>query len=213
MKTEGSETTSDHNGAVYWSLSPDHRYINKILKASGFFKETSIMPTTNQLLSSSPLISPDIFHALEETEDPYEEANGELIEKNDVIKPNQKVERKIVFDAVNGMLVRKITSDRLFSLGSKRMSTGGLIKEVYLEMDYLCRMPYSNLDDEDDASIRLLAADMKYQSDEWTDQSGDVPALVLDIERLIFKDLINEVVTGEVVGLPEWPKRHCRQLF
>ncbi|KAL0431775.1 UNVERIFIED_CONTAM: protein LONGIFOLIA 1 [Sesamum radiatum] len=93
------------------------------------------------------------------------------------------------------------------------MSSQGLMREVYLEMDQLCNISYSNLDDEDDGLVRLLAADMKNQSEDWTDYSGELPALVLDIERLIFKDLINEVVTGEVMGLHEWSKRHCRQLF
>ncbi|KAI3462875.1 hypothetical protein Pfo_019538 [Paulownia fortunei] len=211
LKTGPNETAANHNEYIYGSLNPDHRYINKILLASGLLKDTSINPTA--FLSSCHLINPDMFHALEETEDPMEEANGDLIEKNDWMKLNKKIQRRIVFDMVNEMLVRKISSGGLFTLGRKRMTAQGLMKELYLEMDHLRRLPYCNLDNGEDGTIRLLTADMKYESDDWTDYSGEVPALVFDIERLIFKDLINEVVTGEVVGLQDWPKKHCRQLF
>ncbi|KAL8038528.1 hypothetical protein ABFX02_11G113600 [Erythranthe guttata] len=210
-KYEKNETAVNHNGPVYWSLDPSHGYINKILQASKLLEDTT--PTANQLLSSCPLINPDVFHALEETEDPLEEANGEFTEKNNQIKLNQKIDRKIVFDAVNEMLVRKITSGRFFTLGRERVGMKELVKEVYSEMDNLCRMPYCNVDDNDDGSIGLVTADMKYRSDEWTDRSCEFSGLVLDIERQIFKDLINEVVIGEVMSLSDWPKRHSRQLF
>ncbi|KAL7135649.1 hypothetical protein ABFS83_11G112300 [Erythranthe nasuta] len=206
-KYEKNETAVNHNGPVYWSLDPSHRYINKILQASKLLEGT--IPTANQLLSSCPLINPDLFHALEETE----EANREFTEKNNRIKSNQKIDRKIVFDAVNEMLVHKITSGRFFTLGRERVGVKELVKEVYSEMDNLCRMPYCNVYDKDDGSIGLVTADMKYRSDEWTDRSCEVSGLVLDIERQIFKDLINEVVIGEVMSLSDWPKRHSRQLF
>ncbi|KAK4426252.1 protein LONGIFOLIA 1 [Sesamum alatum] len=211
-KSEPGEAAANHDESVYQSLNQGQRYINKILVASGLLKETSIMPTVDQLLSCH-LIDPNIFHALEEKEDLMEEPTGEFIEKNDQMKLNQKIQKKIIFDMLNEILVRKFTSGGLFTLGRKRMSSQRLMKEVYLEMDQLCNISNSNLDDEDDGLVRLLTADMKNQSDDWTDYSGELPALVLDVERLIFKDLINEVVTGEVMGLHDWPKRHCRQLF
>ncbi|KAK4409822.1 protein LONGIFOLIA 2 [Sesamum angolense] len=210
-KTKPSEAAANHNESVDQSLNPGKRYINKILLASGILKDTGTIPTVDQLLSCH-LIDPDIFHALEEKEDRIAGPTGALNEKNDQMKLNQKIQKKIIFDTLNEILVRKFTSGGLFTLGWKSMSSQGFMK-VYLEMDQLCNISYSNLDDEDDGLVKLLAADMKNQSEDWTNYSGELPALVLDIERLIFKDLINEVVTGEVMGLHEWSKRHCRQLF
>ncbi|KAL2252370.1 UNVERIFIED_CONTAM: Protein LONGIFOLIA 1 [Sesamum indicum] len=212
LKTKPSEAAANYNESVDQSLNPGQRYINKILLASGLLKDTGIIPAVDQLLSCH-LIDPDIFHAVEEKEDRIEEPTGEFDEKNDQMKLNQKIQKKIIFDTLNEILVRKFTSGGLFTLGWKKMSSQGLMKEVYLEMDQLCNISSSNLDDEDDGFVRLLASDMKNQSEDWTDYSGELPALVLDIERLIFKDLINEVVTGEVMDLQEWSKRHCRQLF
>ncbi|KAL6499156.1 protein of unknown function (DUF4378) [Orobanche hederae] len=206
LKTEPSQMNQGES--VKWSLVPDQRYINKILSASRLFKDACIMPTSNQLISSR-LINPNIFHALEE----IEEINGEQAEKNSRKELNQKMQRRIVFDTVNEILVRKITTYGAYTLGRKRMSSEGLVKELYLEMDHLCGMPYGDPDDEDVGSIRLLTADMKYPSEDWTNHNSEVPVVVLEIERLIFKDLINEVVTGEVEGLHDWPKKHFRQLF
>ncbi|KAL0450455.1 UNVERIFIED_CONTAM: protein LONGIFOLIA 1 [Sesamum latifolium] len=213
LNAEPDEIAEIDNALVYGSLNPDHRYINKILMTSGLLKDSSFISTTDQILSSRHLINPDMFYVLEQTEESMEGVNGEAIEKNNRMELDKKIQRKIIFDMVDEILVSKITSGRLFAAGKKRTNRQGLLKEVYLEIDRLCRIPESTLDDEVDEINRLLTADMKYQSEGWTDYSGETPALALDIERLIFKDLINEVVTGEVMGYNDLPKRHCRQLF
>lgn len=212
LNTTPDETSADQNALVYGSLNQDHRYINKILLTSGLLKDTSFISTSDQLLSSRHLINPDMFHVLEQTEEITEQVY-EVTGKSERTKSNKKIQRKIIFDMVDEILVRKITSGRLFTMVKKRTSPQGLLKEVYLEMHRLCTIPDCTIDDEEDEMIRLLAADMEHQSEDWVDYSGEVPALVLDIERLIFKDLINEVVTGEFTDLHDWPNRHCRKLF
>ncbi|KAL3636547.1 longifolia [Castilleja foliolosa] len=193
------KTAINHNESEHRGLIPDQEYINKILVASGLFKDKHILPTANLT------INPGIFPALEE----IKKETRALIKKNEL---NQRMQRQIVFDSANEILVHKITN-----VGrGKRISLQGIMREFYLEMDYLCGTAYRNFDDdEDDGSIRLITTDMKYRSDEWADYSGEVPAMVLEIERLIFKDLINEVVKlkSQVEGLRDWPKKHCRQLF
>ncbi|KAG8384604.1 hypothetical protein BUALT_Bualt04G0135100 [Buddleja alternifolia] len=213
LQTEPDETAANHHALAYGSLNPDQRYVNKILLTTGLLKDSSFISTTDQLLSSCHLINPDIFNVLEQTEEIMEAANGKFIEKNNSVKSNKKIQRKIIFDMVNEILVQKISSGRLFTVGKKRTNPHELLKEVYLEMDRVQGIAHSNLDDEDDETVRLLAADMMYQAEDWAEYSGEIPALVLDLERLIFKDLINEVVTGELMGLHDWPKKHCRQLF
>ncbi|KAL3844594.1 hypothetical protein ACJIZ3_001997 [Penstemon smallii] len=213
LNSKLDETAANHNATAYGSLKPDHRYVNKILLTSGLLKDASFISTADQLVSSCHLINPEIFHVLEQTESIMEDANGKLTGKNDWKKLNEKIQRKLVFDLVNEILVHKITPDRLFTVGKRRMSPQRLLKEVYLKIDNVNRMLPCNLDEEEDGMTRLLNADMMYQSEDWADYSGEVPALVLDIERLIFKDLINEVVTSQVMCLNDWPKRHCRQLF
>ncbi|KAL3624071.1 protein of unknown function (DUF4378) [Castilleja foliolosa] len=200
--TEPDSTYVDYN--VVLSHNPDHRYINKILLTSGLLNDPNFISTTDQHLSSCHLINPDMFHVLEQTE--------QITGKSDRIQLKNKSQRKLIFDMVDEILVRTVTSGRLFTSVIKNTSPQGLLKKVYLEMDRACMIQERNLEDEDDEMIRLLTADMMYQ-DDWVDYNGEVPALVLDIERLIFKELINEVITGEVTCLNDGPLRHCRKLF
>lgn len=201
LRKEPDGTAANHNE----SLNPAYRYINKILLTSGLLKDSSFISTTDKLFSSPHLINPDMFHVLEQTEDIREAVNGAVVEKSDELKLDKRIQRKMIFDLVDEILVRKITSSRLSTEGKKQTSPQGLLKEVHLEMDRLSRIP--------DCNLELLTADMKHQSEDWVDYSGEVPALVLDIERLIFKDLINEVIQGEIMDARDWPKRHCRKLF
>ncbi|KAG6398396.1 hypothetical protein SASPL_139856 [Salvia splendens] len=194
------------------SLNPDYRYINKILLTSGLLKDSSIISTTEKLFSSHHLINPDMFHVLEQTEDIREAVNGAVIEKNDKLNLDKRIQRKMIFDLVDEILVHKITSSRLYTVEKKWASPQGLLKEVHLEMDRLCRISDCDLEEEDEMT-RLLNADMMHNSEDWVDYRGEVPALVLDIERQIFKDLINEVITGDAMDVSDWPKRHYRKLF
>ena len=50
---------------------------------------------------------------------------------------------------------------------------------------------------------------LKHHQAIWTNCCNEMPNIVLDVERLIFKDLITEVVRGEVAN---HPGTHCRQL-
>lgn len=197
LKKEDDVAAADHNE----SLNADYRYINKILLTSGLLKDPSFISTSEKLFTSQRLINPDIFHVLEQTEG-----------KNDKLQSDKRIQRKMIFDLVDEILVRKITSSRLYTAEKKRALPQRLLKEVHLEMDRLCKISDCNLEEEDDMT-KLLTADITCKSEDWVDYSAEVPALVLDIERQIFKDLINEVITGEVIDACDRPKRHCRKLF
>lgn len=217
MKISGHELTllnnePDRTAANYdGNLTLDHRYINKILLTSGLLKESSFISATEQPVLSH-LINPDMFDVLEQTEEIREAIKGGVAEKNVKMKLNNRIQRKIVFDMVDEILVHKVTTGGLFTAGKKGTSPQGLLKEVYLELDRVCKIPDCNLDEEDEM-IRLLTADMMRQSEDWVSCSSEVPALVLDIERLIFKDLINDLITGEITDHQNLSKRHCRKLF
>ncbi|MFS7929703.1 putative protein LONGIFOLIA [Helianthus anomalus] len=65
-----------------------------------------------------------------------------------------------------------------------------------------------------DEVTNILNVDVNKRSQDWDEHCHQVPGVVLDIERLIFKDLISEVVNFEVTCLQDWPVRpHCRRLF
>lgn len=181
--------------------SPDHKYITVILLVSGLLKDISQVSTAIQVHSSGHLINPDLFHVLEETEQNTMFANEELNKQSIAsLKYDQKIHRKVVFDTVNEILVSKLASEGPFMQRKITRTGQELLREIYSEVDRLQARTDCSLDDVD-GIVSILNADMMQQSDDWEDNQSEIPALVLDIERLIFKDLITEIISTETRGL------------
>ncbi|TMW80830.1 hypothetical protein EJD97_014648, partial [Solanum chilense] len=68
-------------------------------------------------------------------------------------------------------------------------------------------------DSEEDDLISILNADLRHQSEDWTNGDSEIPSLILDVERLIYKDLITEIISDEAREQQIRTRRHCRQLF
>ncbi|KAL3526600.1 hypothetical protein ACH5RR_011256 [Cinchona calisaya] len=201
LSTIPNEASTYQIASLCKTPSPDHKYITKILLASGLLKDISHVSTAIQLHSSGHLINPDLFHVLEQTEQNTMSANEELKKQSVVpLKYDQKIHRKVLFDTVNEILLLKLAPEGPF-MQRKRARTGQeLLRDLYSEVDSLQAKTDCSLDDID-GFISILNADMMQQPDNWEDYQSKIPAVVLDIERLIFKDLITEVITAESIGL------------
>ncbi|XP_073057814.1 protein LONGIFOLIA 1-like [Primulina eburnea] len=213
LKRESEEFAQNQNEKGYGCPNPNQRYVGKILHTSGLLKGANFIPMAGQFLSSRHVINPDMFSVLEQMEETMPSTNKEFTEKNSQMLLNQKIERKIVFDMVNEILVQKVAPDKTFTVGRKRISPAVLVKEISQEMERLCRMPDNNFDEKDDGLKRILTRDMMNQSEDWAEYSGGIPALVLDIERQIFKDLVNEAVSVDHAVVHDQVKKHRKQLF
>lgn len=192
------------------STNVDYRYVSEILSASGFLQDQDSAIRIVQLHPANNLIKPELFHILEKT-------NNECLKNNPRYKSNNTIRRKMIFDCVNDILLQKlVVSSGLWT----RRRCGGLVnrekllKELWSEIDNLHSSSERCLHDEDDEVKNLVSADVNKNLEDWDKCSSEVPGLVLDVERLIFKDLINEVVhAAEVATLQDRPTRYCRQLF
>ncbi|KAH1038440.1 hypothetical protein J1N35_040183 [Gossypium stocksii] len=69
----------------------------------------------------------------------------------------------------------------------------------------------SNIEDKNLNSI--VCGDLMLGSMDWTEFKSEIPWIALDVERLIFKDLICEVISSEVTNLQQQHRGHCRRLF
>ncbi|XP_048327926.2 protein LONGIFOLIA 1 [Ziziphus jujuba] len=206
----------------YDSTNPDHIYILDILSASGLLRNLDLGLTNIQSQPSDKLINPSLFLELEQIKESTqilcnEEASKTLLQPI----PVQKTKRKLVFDVVNEIVVRKLVVQDSFKqwfspekLGGRKPRGQQLLRELCSEVDRLqSNNSNRNQDDEDDNLGSILCEDMMHWLLNWTECSSEIPALVLDIERLIFKDLITEVVSGDAAGLQGHTGGHRRQLF
>ncbi|PON46218.1 Protein LONGIFOLIA [Parasponia andersonii] len=202
------------------STNPEHIYISDILSASNLLRKLESGWMNIQFHSSDHLINPNLLFALEQlkgrTRLLQDEQENEMIP---LLKSDKKVQRKLVFDVVNEILVRKFVVTDSFTqwlspdkLTGKKPRGEKLLKELCSEIDQLQGNNLSSsLDDDGFGSI--ISEDMTRWPMNLTEYVREIPVVVLDVERLIFKDLITEILSVEAAVVQGRSGGHCRQLF
>ncbi|KAJ1382323.1 DUF3741-associated sequence motif [Sesbania bispinosa] len=197
------------------SKDPDHKYISEILLASGLLTG----PSSSQAFHSSGyLINPMLFLALEQIRTNKMHFNIEHSAMK-IAKMNnpEQMQRKLIFDVVNDVLVQKLILESSSTLWYQPNQPAGRKLEGQQLLDELCteidKLQHKNrnisLANEDENLESLLWEDLMQHPTICTEYNSEIPNIVLDIERLIFKDLITEVVRGEVANNSG---KHCRKL-
>ncbi|KAM0058276.1 putative protein LONGIFOLIA [Helianthus debilis subsp. tardiflorus] len=190
--TNDEATTNPHE---------DQIYIKEILLASGFINNLDCATTIVHLHPTASLINPELFNILEKTKE--------------CTSKSKKIERKMIFDTINDILAQKVARSASSGLWTSKKTLGflngeKLVEELCLEIHNL---QTNKASDPYDEVINIVSEDVNNKSEDWDHNCNEIPALVLDIERLIFKDLISEIVNAEVSGSQERHARHRRQLF
>ncbi|KAL9337726.1 hypothetical protein Peur_069495 [Populus x canadensis] len=224
LNSTHDESSTDYIASLCENTNPDHRYISEILLASGLLlRDLSSGLSAFQLHPSGHPINPELFFVLEQTK------ASNLVSKEECSpgksfhsKPNpEKFHRKLIFDAVNEILVKKLAlvepspepwlkSDKL---AKKTLSAQKLLKELCSEMEQLLVKKSECSLEEEDGLKGILCYDVMHRSERWIDFHSDTSGVVLDVERLVFKDLVDEIVIGEAAGIRTKPGRSRRQLF
>ncbi|KAG6584402.1 Protein LONGIFOLIA 1, partial [Cucurbita argyrosperma subsp. sororia] len=224
LNSHYDEAKTDYIASLCENTDPDNRYISEILLASGLLlRDLGSGLATFQLHPSGHPINPELFFVLEQTK------TGSLLRKDDCSShkvtdsklSQEKAHRKLIFDVVNEFLARKLsvvaastepwTTSR--KLATKTLSAQKLLKELCSEIEQLqTKKPECNFEDEDDGLKNILKEDVMQRSESWTDFYGDISNVVLDAERLIFKDLVDEIVYVGAAHLRAKSGRR-RQLF
>ncbi|KAG2313278.1 hypothetical protein Bca4012_027853 [Brassica carinata] len=214
LNSTHDEANQDYIASLCETPDPntDHRYISEILLASGLLlRDLGSGLTTFQLHPSGHPINPELFFVLEQTKG---SSNTHLLlhKEESKVMNKEKLNRKLVFDTVNELLVEKLasveatTNPLMKSSAKKAMSAQQLLKELCSEIESLQRQATKRsenflLEEEDDFLKSILAEDVMIRSGNWVDFSGEISGLVLDVERLVFKDLVNEIVHAETSRL------------
>lgn len=218
-----SELNSDDSKSITRPLHKEANlekaYVAEILLASGFINNLNFINLSCHGHQLKEAINPKLFFILEQTT-----ASRFLSDS----KPNRaantrthdKHQRKLMFDAVNEIMSQKLA---VTGFGShlqpiSRRSTGlktgqQLLQEICKEINQL-QLNSSNqsLDDEDDFLTTIIEKDLTHRSGNWTDISSETSSLVLDIERLVFKDLIVELIHDETSHAQAENQQHSSNL-
>ncbi|CAJ1944207.1 unnamed protein product [Sphenostylis stenocarpa] len=210
LNSSHDETRIDYIASLCENTNSDHRYIAEILLASGLLlRALSSELLTFQHHSSGHPINPELFLVLEQTK------LSSLVSKEEssfgkvaYMKLNiEKWHRKLIFDTVNEILGTKLGSSlepwlKPNGLPMKFVTAQKLLKELCFEIQELQYVkPDCGIKDEGDGLKSMLWADVMCHSENWRGFPGQLPGVVLDVERQIFKDLLDEFVIGEVASL------------
>ncbi|ESQ41535.1 hypothetical protein EUTSA_v10012598mg [Eutrema salsugineum] len=205
----------------------DDKYISEILLASGLLRDIDYSMISIQLHQAHLPINPSLFFVLEQNktsnlslQDDKHKARG--FGQQQTANLIDRSRRKLVFDTINEILARRfaaegctkqpsmISSIRPLRTTEKSSRGKELLQTLCSEIDQLQDKAKCILDEDDED---LIWEDLQSQGMNWKEIEGETPGLVLDIERLIFKDLISEVVTSEVAAFPKMLSGQPGQLF
>ncbi|XP_076881522.1 protein LONGIFOLIA 1-like [Bidens hawaiensis] len=220
LNSTHDEAHTDYIASLCENTKPDDRYISEILLASGLLlRDLGSNLTTFQFHSSGHPINPELFLVLEQTK--FSNVSKQEPDTPEKIIKKEKFHRKLIFDAVNeilaGKLALSVPFQKSFKLTKRTLNAQKLLRELCSEIEQLQvkkKKEDIGLDDEDDGLKSVLWEEVLNRAERWTNYDGELPVLALEVERLIFKDLVNEVILGEAAdGRRIKPGRRCRQLF
>ncbi|GJU08585.1 longifolia 1-like protein [Tanacetum coccineum] len=209
LNSTHDEAHTDYIASLSENTKPDDRYISEILLASGLLlRDLGSSLTTFQFHSSGHPINPELFLVLEQTKfsnlPKQEPSNKKLLNK-------EKFHRKLIFDTVNEVLAKKLAlvvpSLESFSSKSFKGSMYGDTRATTSEE----KKEDVSLDEEDDGLKTILWEEVLNRAKSWTDYDGELHVITLEVERLIFKDLVNEVVLGEASHGERIQLERCRR--
>ncbi|PKU86010.1 Protein LONGIFOLIA 1 [Dendrobium catenatum] len=179
-------------------------------------ESSNLMPI--QLQPTGHPINPDLFLVLEQTKS-SQVSKSKIINGSTSLHCNfdiEKLHRKLVFDVVNEVLVQKLEHPMILparKLQGRLPSGQQLLKQLCSEIDQLHTEAFKS-EDPDDDEYNILGEEILQQLPvDWNDYRREFPCIVLDIERSIFKDMIDELVCGEASSLKYKSSRRHRQLF
>ncbi|KAJ8752289.1 hypothetical protein K2173_003925 [Erythroxylum novogranatense] len=209
LNSTHDEASTDYIASLCENTNPDHRYISEILLASGLLlKDIGSELTTFQLHTSGYPINPELFFVLEQTKSSSmvwkeEYSPGKTMNSK---RSLEKSHRQLIFDAVNEILLKKLAlvgstldpwlkSDKLTK---QTPSAQKLLKELCSEIELLqLKKSEISVAKEEDGLKGILMDDVVHRWESWTDCGSQIPGLVLDVERLMFKDLVDEIVRAK----------------
>ncbi|KAL5197083.1 hypothetical protein ABZP36_000595 [Zizania latifolia] len=183
----------------------DHQYIYEILLTSGLLhKELSFAAMPGQVWPSSCPINPELFLILEQTKPDFASATQTVTKSSNA--NSEKLHRKLVFDLVNEILAQKMSihssaSQSAKLLRSSKITGWRLFKDLCTEVDRLqSESSMLKCSEEDEDESMCLVEDALNGREDWRSFGSELQSMVLDIERSIYKELIDEVICGEATG-------------
>lgn len=195
------------------TANKDHQYIYEILLVSGLLhKEHSIAVLPGQLQPSNYPINPELFLILEQTKPDLVSAFQTVSGAKKSCKPyTGRLHRRLVFDLVNETIAQKMSICRsgrqtVKFLQSRKLSGWQLFRDLCTEVDRLIKCS-----EEEENENMIVDENTVNGTKDWMSFDTVLHGMVWEIERSIFKGLIDEVIGGETTEKMQFVQRKLQR--
>lgn len=189
----------DYIALLCETSNEDHKYISEILLRSGILLLQDL--STFQFRDSYP-INPELYSVLEHKKS-SQLPHAKLLKHG-------KMHRKLIFDLVNDILAEKFRVEPWLKqhqhdkLVKESPNAQKLLKELIIEIEGLqiTRNPNCGIEDEDDGGLRrILCEEVMKEEGKWKEYWSESGNVISEVENLVLKELVDEIVNGEICAL------------
>jgi hypothetical protein len=201
----GTDLPSNSHGICLWDKDEEREYVRDILVASG---------VTDYCLQWTGGYIMDLTHFgdLESNQRHQQQPsntkeNDAHYERLQTCSEKEALGRQVLFDATNEILVQKLDPVKFIplpwigrdqpQLQQKPARQHQLVQEIWDELQHV---PCVQSEDVNDTLYTILLKDLHKTAKQWTGMDGELGEISLEVERMIVKELIEEIVKDLASG-------------
>ncbi|KAK5783203.1 Tip elongation aberrant 1 [Gossypium arboreum] len=192
---EVTSMNSSHNGSVSQKQEKNH-------------KISTTEPPNTVMEQPSPVSVLDAAFYGDESPSPVKKKSNPFKDYEGLIADEAEwslSHKQLTFGEVNEIRVRKLVKqsseiDKPCVVEDRKPKRQDVVRDSCSDIDKLPTVSSTRLDDEINSVQSILMGDLKVGAIDWSKCKSEIPWVVLDVERLIFKDLICEIISGEAAN-------------
>ncbi|KAK8482649.1 hypothetical protein V6N13_021163 [Hibiscus sabdariffa] len=169
-------------------------------------KNSTTEPPSTVMEQPSPVSVLDATFYGDESPSPVKKKSNAFKDSECLISDEADLNNKqLIFDSVDEILARtKESSHKPWVSPSireeRKPKRQQVVGDTCSEIDKLQTPSIISFDDKADGLQSIISRDLTIGSMDWIKCKSETPGVVLDVERLIFKDLIGEIISGEAAN-------------
>ncbi|CAK9871930.1 unnamed protein product [Sphagnum jensenii] len=201
----GTDLPSDSHGICLWDKDEEREYVRDILVASGV--TDNCLPWTSGYIMDLTYFG-DLESKRRHQQQPSNtKENDAHYGRLQTCSEKEALGRRVLFDATNEILVHKLDPVKFIplpwigrdqpQLQQKPARQHQLVQEIWDELQHV---PCVQSEDVNDTLYTILLKDLHKTAKQWTGMDGELGEISLEVERMIVKELIEEIVKDLASG-------------
>jgi hypothetical protein len=201
----GTDLPSNSHGICLWDKDEEREYVRDILVASGV-TDNCLQWTSGYIMDLTYFgdLESNRRHQQQPSNTKENDAHYERLQ---TCSEKEALGRRVLFDATNEILVQKLDPVKFIplpwigrdqpQLQQKSARQHQLVQEIWDELQHV---PCVLSEDVCDTLYTILLKDLHKTAKQWTGMDGELGEISLEVECMIVKELIEEIVKDLASG-------------